>query len=60
MKRRFGIYVFVGMLIGAFFGMFLGAGSTNHILGVGGGALAGAAIGWFIAAYVMENEKKKK
>lgn len=60
MKRKFGIYVFAGLLIGAFFGMFLGAGSANPIPGVGVGALAGVFIGWFIAAAVMEKEKEKK
>jgi ABC-type uncharacterized transport system permease subunit len=59
LKRKFGIYIFLGLLIGAVFGMFLGAGSTNPFLGVGGGALAGVFIGWFIAAVVMEKEKKK-
>lgn len=58
MKRKFGIFIFVGMLIGAFFGIFFGAGSASSILGIGGGALVGAALGWFIAAAVMEKEKK--
>jgi membrane protease YdiL (CAAX protease family) len=60
MKRKFGIYVFLGLLIGALFGIFLGAGSENPFLGIGGGAFAGAAIGWFIAAAVMEKGNKKK
>jgi ABC-type uncharacterized transport system permease subunit len=59
MKRKFGLYVFLGLLIGAFFGMLLGAGSANPLLGIGGGALAGVFIGWFIAAAVLEKEKKK-
>jgi ABC-type uncharacterized transport system permease subunit len=59
MKRRFGIYIFGGLLIGAFFGIFLGAGSANSVLGITGGALVGAAIGWFIAAYFMEKEKRR-
>jgi hypothetical protein len=36
MKRKFGIYIFVGLLLGAAFGMSLGAGSANPILGIGG------------------------
>jgi ABC-type uncharacterized transport system permease subunit len=60
MKQRFGVYIFLGLLIGAVFGMFLGGGSANPILGIGGGAFAGAAIGWFIAAAVLEKEKEKK
>jgi len=59
MKRKFGIYIFLGLLVGALFGIFLGAGSANPILGIGGGALAGVFIGWLIAAAVMEKEKKK-
>ena len=59
MKRKFGIYVFLGMLIGAAFGLFFGAGGVNPLFGVGGGALVGVAIGWFIAAAMMEREKEK-
>src|SRR5512141_1581039 len=50
---------FLGLLIGALFGMFFGAGSANPILGIGGGAVAGVFIGWFIAAIDMEKEKGK-
>jgi len=57
-EQKFGIYIFVGLLIGAFFGMLLG--NANPILGVGSGALAGVFIGWFIAAAVMEKENKDK
>jgi hypothetical protein len=57
MDKKFGAYVFGGMLIGALFGM-LWAGSGNPILGIGIGALAGTFIGWFGAAYVREKEKK--
>jgi ABC-type uncharacterized transport system permease subunit len=59
MDKKFGYYIFGGMLIGAIFGM-LWAGNGNPVLGIGIGALAGAAIGWFAAAYVMEKEKEKK
>jgi hypothetical protein len=57
-KRRFGIFIFAGLLIGALFGMLLGAGSANLFLGIGGGALIGASIGWFIAAADMEIAKE--
>jgi uncharacterized protein YcfJ len=60
MERKFGIYVFLGLLIGALFGTGLGAANGNPILGIGGGALAGVFIGWFIAAAVMEKEKRKQ
>ena len=36
------------------------AAKGNLLLGLGFGALAGAAIGWFGAAAVMEKEKAKK
>jgi hypothetical protein len=46
---------FASMFIGALFG-FIGAGVT----GLGFGALAGAGIGWFIGAAILENQKQKK
>jgi hypothetical protein len=55
MDKKFGYYIFGGMLIGALFGM-LAAGLT----GLATGALIGTAIGWFFAAYVLEKEKKEK
>lgn len=58
-ERRFGIYVFAGLLIGALFGGLVGAGSGNSILGIGGGAFVGMAIGWFIAAAILEQEKER-
>jgi hypothetical protein len=59
MDKKFGYYIFGGMLIGALFGM-LWAGNGNTVLSIGSGAFAGAAIGWFAAAYAMEKEKEKK
>ena len=59
MDKKFGYYIFGGMLIGALFGL-LWAGTGNPILGIAIGALIGTAIGWFGAAYMMEKEKEKK
>jgi ABC-type uncharacterized transport system permease subunit len=59
MDKKFGYYIFGGMLLGALFGM-LWAGKGNPIVGIGIGALVGTAIGWFAAAYAMEKEKEKK
>jgi ABC-type uncharacterized transport system permease subunit len=59
MKRKFGIYVFVGLLIGAIFGTFLGAGSENPFLGISIGALVGVALGWFAAAAALEKNRKE-
>lgn len=58
-KRVFGYYAFGGMLIGALFGLF-GAASGNSLLGMATGAIAGAFLGWFIAAAVLELKKKEK
>lgn len=59
MDKKFGYYIFGGTLIGALFGLFW-AGNGNPILSIAIGALAGTAIGWFAAAYMMEKEKEKK
>jgi ABC-type uncharacterized transport system permease subunit len=56
MKRKFEIYIFVGLLIGAIFGIFLGTGNENPIPGIGGGALASMFIGLFVAAAVQQNQ----
>lgn len=55
MDKKFGYYIFGGLLIGALFGL-IWAG----VMGLGIGALIGTAIGWFSAAYVLEKEKKEK
>ena len=59
MERRFGIYIFLGLVIGAVFGMEVGAASGNTIFGIGLGALFGVFIGWFVAA-ALEIRKKNK
>lgn len=51
----YGYGVFGGALIGGMFGL-IAAG----VVGMGAGAIAGAFIGWFIAAAVMERQKEKK
>ena len=59
MDKKFGYYIFGGMLIGALFGM-IWAGNGNPALGIATGALVGTAVGWFAAAYAMEKEKGDK
>lgn len=59
MDKKFGYYIFGGLLIGALFGL-LWAARGNAILGIGIGALVGMAIAWFAAAAAMEIEKQKK
>jgi hypothetical protein len=53
MDKKFGYYVFGGLLIGALLGLSWSAGG-NPIMGIIIGALAGLAIGWFIAAYQQQ------
>ncbi|HEU0295291.1 MAG TPA: hypothetical protein VFR47_21300 [Anaerolineales bacterium] len=57
-KRKFGYYVFGGLLIGALLGL-LWTTNGNGFLGIWIGALAGAAIGWFAAAYFLEKATGK-
>jgi ABC-type uncharacterized transport system permease subunit len=59
MEKTIGYFAFGGMLVGAMFGL-IGAGRGNPLLGIGIGAVAGAFIGWFIAAAVLEQKKKEK
>lgn len=59
MDKKFGYYVFAGLLIGALLGWSWAAGS-NPLVGIGIGALVGTSIGWFIAAAVLEQQKKQK
>lgn len=59
MDKKFGYYVFGGLLIGAVFGS-LWAANGNILLGIGIGALVGVAIGWFSAAAVLEKSNEKK
>ena len=58
MDKRFGYFVFGGLLVGALLG-WMWTASGNAILGLGIGALMGTAIGWFAAAAVNEQEKKQ-
>ena len=60
MERMIGYYSFLGLVIGAIFGLGLGAANGNIIWGIGLGGLFGVFIGWFIAVAVFENRKKKE
>jgi ABC-type uncharacterized transport system permease subunit len=59
MNKKFGYYIFGGMILGALLGLMWSAGG-NTIVGILMGALGGTAIGWFAAAYAMEKKKEKK
>jgi hypothetical protein len=56
--KTFGYFVFGGLLVGAMFGL-IGSGGGNPLLGIGIGATAGAFLGWFMAAAVLEQKKEK-
>ncbi len=58
MDKTFGYFIFGGLLIGALLGIGWSA-NGNPILGIGIGALVGAAIGWFAAAAMLEEKGKK-
>jgi uncharacterized protein YcfJ len=55
MDRKFGYIIFVGMAIGAVFGMGIGAANGNALFGLWLGAVAGGFLGWFIAAAAQEH-----
>ena len=54
------VIAIVTVLIGAIFGLGWGAATENPIAGLGGGALAGVFIGWFVAAAALEKQKRQK
>jgi len=59
MDKKFGYYIFGGLLLGAFLGWMWSA-SNNPLVGMGIGAFFGAGIGWFIAAAVFEKRDEKE
>jgi len=59
LNKKFGVFIFLGLLIGGQLGVFFGAALANPILGVALGALAGIFLGWFIAAIDFEIKKSK-
>jgi uncharacterized membrane protein len=58
MERKFGIYAFGGLLIGAVLGTLWGAAGEHSVTGMVIGALVGVAIGWFIAAATLEKRNR--
>jgi ABC-type uncharacterized transport system permease subunit len=59
MGRRLGIYLDLGLLIGAIFSVALGTGSDSPLLGIGLGALLGVFAGWFAYAAAVEIWKER-
>lgn len=63
MNKQFGLFIVVGLAVGASFGVFIGTAIENTPLGIAlgaMGALGGLFLGWFLAAAVLENESAKK
>ncbi|MCB0191650.1 MAG: hypothetical protein KDJ65_06860 [Anaerolineae bacterium] len=60
MEHKFSYYILMGLIIGVFIGTGLGTATEYIIFRIGVGALFGTFIGWFIAAAVLEGEKKKR
>jgi ABC-type uncharacterized transport system permease subunit len=59
MDKKFGYYVFGGLVLGAILG-WLWSASNNPLIGMGIGAVIGMAIGWFAAAADIEKNNKVK
>ena len=59
MDKKFGIYIFAGLLIGGIFGVFLGtAVGSPAVIAVG--ALGGLFVGWFAAAAASSQTENKR
>ncbi len=57
MDRRFGYFLFLGLVVGALFGLGFGSANGNALLGLGFGALGGVFLGWFLATIAAERSK---
>lgn len=60
MKKQFGYYIVLGLLIGVVFGAGLGAANGNAMAGIGLGALFGMFIGWFAAAAALKIRNQQR
>lgn len=60
MNKTPAYYIFLGLLIGSVFGLGIGAVGGSVISGMEVGALAGVFIGWFLAATLLEQNKRQK
>ena len=50
MNKKFGLYIVLGLIVGANFGIFFGPVVGNTSLAIALGALGGVFIGWFTSA----------
>lgn len=60
MERKFGVYIFLGMIIGVIFGTGIGAANGNPIIGLWLGSVVGGYLGWFVAIAARENQEKNQ
>lgn len=59
MDKRFAYVIVAGVAIGSLLGAGVGSANGNVLPGIGGGALIGVFVGWFLAAAAMQREKSK-
>ena len=57
MDKKFGVYILLGLVIGAMYGTFFGRALENMLLGIALGAFSGIFLGWFVAIAVQEQKK---
>ena len=60
MDKKSGYFILIGLLMRMLFGSSLGTANDSALLGLGMGALAGAFVGWFVAAATAQVEHDKK
>lgn len=60
MDKKFGLYIIIGLFVGALFGVSFTPVIGNDLLAISGGALAGVFLGWFIAAAVNARKQNGK
>ncbi len=60
MNNTFGLYVLLGLILGALFGASFIPIVENDTLAILGGALAGVFIGWFAAAALEIRKQDRK
>ena len=60
MNNKFGLYVLLGLIVGALFGASFIPVVENDMLAIAGGALAGVFIGWFIFAAMNMRKQDRK
>ena len=59
MNKKYGLYIILGLIVGANFGILFAPVLENKALGIALGALGGVFVGWFVAAIIVERSKDK-